>query len=118
MSSTSWEGHSEESKGQETKDGHKKRRAEDEPSWYEKAVDANFEEEVIEIPKDKVGFVIGKKGWKKEDIINRSGIQTLYIKEDLVHLRGTEEQRTEAKRIIDMVLSVRFTFPSPLLFYS
>ncbi|PFX17723.1 hypothetical protein AWC38_SpisGene17925 [Stylophora pistillata] len=102
MSSVS--GKVEESKGQDRKDEHKKRRAEGEPSWYEIAVDANFEEEVLEIPKNKVGLVIGKKGWKREDIISRSGIWDLFIKEDLVYIRGTAEQRNSAKQIIEKVL--------------
>lgn len=102
MSSVS--GKVEESKGQDRKDEHKKRRAEGEPSWYEKAVDANFEEEVLDIPKNKVGLVIGKRGWKREDIIARSGIWDLFIKEDLVYIRGTGEQRISAKQIIEKVL--------------
>lgn len=98
----SWKGG--ESKGQEKKEKHKKRRAEGQPSWYEKTVDADFKEEEIHIPKDKVGLILGKKGWKKKDIITRSGIQDLVIKEDLVYIRGTEEQRTRAKQIIEKVL--------------
>ena len=108
MSSVS--GKVEESKGQDRKDEHKKRRAEGEPSWYERAVDANFEEEELDIPKNKVGLVIGKRGWKREDIIARSGIRDLFIKEDLVYIRGTEEQRTSAKQIIEKVLRVSFAF--------
>ena len=60
MSSVSLKG--EESKGQEKKDEHKKRKAEGQPSWYEKAVTTNFKEEEIDIPKRKVGLIIGKKG--------------------------------------------------------
>lgn len=86
-------------------------RPEGEPSWYDKAVNASYEEEVMQIPNDKVGLVIGKQGWRKKDIMERSGVQTLFIKEDLVHLRGTKEQRANAKQIIDMVLSVSFKFP-------
>ena len=96
MSSVSWKGG--ESKGQEKKD---------------------FKEEEIHIPKDKVGLIFGKKGWKRMDIIARSGIQNLFIKEDLVYIRGTEEQRTRAKQIIEKVLRVSITFiftPFMLLF--
>ena len=117
MSSVSWKGG--ESKGQEKKDKHKKRRAQGQPSLYEKTVDADFKEEEVHIPKDKVGLILGKKGWKKMDIISRSGIQDLVIKEDLVYIRGTEEQRTRAKQIIEKVLRVSFTFiftPLMLLF--
>ena len=59
----SWKGG--ESKGQEKKDKHKKRRAEGQPSWYEKTADADFKEEEIDIPKDKVGLILGKKVGKK-----------------------------------------------------
>ena len=30
-----------------------------------KTVDADFKEEEVHIPKDKVGLILGKKGWKK-----------------------------------------------------
>ena len=109
----SWKGG--ESKGQEKKDKHKKRRAQ----GQKKTVDADFKEEEVHIPKDKVGLILGKKGWKKMDIISRSGIQDLVIKEDLVYITGTEEQRTRAKQIIEKVLRVSFTFiftPLMLLF--
>ncbi|KAL9950377.1 hypothetical protein ACROYT_G042865 [Oculina patagonica] len=58
----------------------------------------------MQIPKDKVGLVIGKKGQTIKDIKERSKVHELFIKDDLVHLRGTEEQRANAKRIIDMIL--------------
>ncbi|KAJ7377599.1 hypothetical protein OS493_028159 [Desmophyllum pertusum] len=50
-------------------------------------------------------FIGKKRGGKKKDIMERSGVQELFIKEDLVRLRGTKEQRANAKRIINMVLS-------------
>ena len=64
MSSVSWKGG--ESKGQEKKEKHKKRRAEGQPSWYEKTVDADFKEEEIHIPKDKVGLIFRKKRLEKK----------------------------------------------------
>lgn len=117
MSSVSLKG--EESKGQEKKDEHKKQKAEGQPSWHEKAVTANFKEEEIDIPKRKVGLIIGKKGWRIKDIITRSGVQDLFIKEERVYIKGTDEQRTCAKQMIRKVLCVSFTFiftPFMLLF--
>ena len=110
MSRDSEEG--EEPKIQRTKDELRRLRPQGEPSWYDKAASyQESQEEVIQIPNDKVAYVIGRKGWRKKDIMERSGVQELFIKEDLVRLRGTKEQRANAKRIINMVLSVRFKFP-------
>ncbi|XP_020632584.1 uncharacterized protein LOC110069397 [Orbicella faveolata] len=64
----------------------------------------NDQEEVIQIPKDKVGHVIGKKGWRKKDIVEQSGVQALVIKDDQVRLTGTEEQRTKAKMVINEII--------------
>ena len=96
-----------ESRSQRAKGNQRKQRNEGGPSWYEKAVDTNYQEEVMQIPKDKVGLGIGRKGRTIKDIKERSGVQELFITDDLVHLRGTEEQRANAKRIIDMILTVR-----------
>ena len=65
------------------------------------------QEEVLLIPENKVGLVIGKKGWRRNDIKERSGVQTLVIKDCQVRIRGTDEQRTKAKTLIDRILSVR-----------
>ncbi|KAL9950379.1 hypothetical protein ACROYT_G042867 [Oculina patagonica] len=102
MSRDSKEG--EESRSQRGRDDPRRRRNEDAPSCYDKSVNANYQEEEMQIPKDKVGLVIGKKGQTIKDIKERSGVHELFIKDDLVHLRGTEEQRTNAKRIIGMIL--------------
>ena len=67
----------------------------------------NNQEEVIKIPKNKVGNVIGRNGKKKRDIMERSGVQALVIKDDHVRITGTEEQRTKAKTIIDDIIRVR-----------
>jgi len=67
----------------------------------------NDQEEVIQISMDKVGHVIGKKGWRKKDIVERSGVQALIIKDDQVRSTGTEEQRTKAKMIINEIIRVR-----------
>ena len=66
----------------------------------------NDQEEVIQIPENKKGIVIGKKGWRKNDIKERSGVQVLVIKDCQVRISGTEEQRTKAKKLICRILSV------------
>ena len=76
---------------------------------------ANYQEEVMFIPKDKAGFVIRKMGWRVKDIMQKSGVQELSIKEDLVHLKGTEEQRASAKKIIDTILWVHFKYSFSIL---
>ena len=82
-------------------------RTEGQPTSYDETARVNYQEEVIHIPKDKAGLLIGKKGWRVKDIMEKSGVKKLSIKEDQVHLKGTEEQRASAKRIIDMILKVR-----------
>ena len=67
----------------------------------------NDQEEVIQISMDKVGQVIGKKGWRKKDIVERSGVQAMVIKDDQIRLTGTEEERAKAKTIIDEIIRVR-----------
>ena len=67
----------------------------------------NDQEEVIQIPENKVGIVIGKKGWRRNDIKERSGVQALVIKDCQARITGTEEQRTKAKTLIYRILSVR-----------
>ncbi len=64
-------------------------------------------EEVIKIPipKDKVGFVIGRKGWRLQEIRDRTGVQ-ISIKDDHAHLRGTAEQCQNARKLIEEVLNV------------
>ena len=64
---------------------------------------ADQEEEIVEIPKEKVGLVIGRKGRTKEEVRRQTGVQ-IFIKDDGAHLRGTAEQIHEAK----MNLLVRF----------
>ena len=96
-----------ESWSQRAKGNQRKQRNEGGPSWYDKAVDTNYQEEVMKIPTDKVGLVIGRKGRTIKDVKERSGVKELFITDDLVHLRGTEEQRANAKRIIEMILRVR-----------
>ena len=80
------------------------------PTSYDETASVNYQEEVMHIPKDKAGLLIGKKGWRVKDIMEKSGVKKLSIKEDLVHLRGTEEQRANAKKIIDTILRVRLKF--------
>ena len=79
----------------------------------------NDQEEMIQIPENKVGIVVGKKGWRRIDIKERSGVQALVIKDCQVRITGTEEQRTKAKTLIYRILSVRhiYSLSSCLHFY-
>ena len=83
-----------------------RRQGETSLSLSEKAAH-NDQEEVIQIPENKVGHVIGRKGKKKRDIMERSGVQALDIKDCQVRITGTEEQRTKAKAIINEIIRVR-----------
>ena len=93
------------------KDDQRRRRNDGEPSWYDKAVNTEYQEEVMPIPKGKAGLIIGKKGWRIKDIKERSEVEELNIKDDQVHIKGTEEQCSNAKKIIDMILKVLFKSP-------
>ena len=85
----------------------RRRRNQGEPNWYDSAVNTDYQEEVIQIPKDKIGLIIGTKGRRKKEIMEESGVKELNIRDDKVHLRGTEEQCANAKKIIDRILKVR-----------
>ena len=93
------------------KDDRRRRRNDDEPSWYDKAVNTEYQEEVMTIPKGKAGLIIGKKGWRIKDIKEQSGVKELNIRDDQVHIRGTEEQCSNAKKIIDVILKVLVESP-------
>lgn len=95
-----------EPKSQKTQGNSRRRRRRDhgEPNWYDRAVNADYQEEVMQIPKDKAGLIIGRNGRRKEEIMKKSGVKELIIREDQVHLRGTEEQCSSAKTIIDRIL--------------
>jgi len=41
--------------------GPRRQRSDGEPSWYDKAVNAEYQEEVMTIPEGKAGLIIGKK---------------------------------------------------------
>ena len=90
------------------KDDPRRRRNDGEPSWYDKAVNADYQEEVIPIPEGKAGLIIGKKGWRIKDIKEQTGVKELNIRDDQVHIKGTEEQCSKAKKIIDRILEVLF----------
>ena len=96
-----------ESRTQRNTDNPRSGRRQGEPSLSlsEKAAH-NDQEEVIQIPENKVGHVIGRKGKKKRDIMERSGVQALDIKDCQVRITGTEEQRTKAKTIIYDIIRV------------
>ncbi|XP_020632539.1 uncharacterized protein LOC110069367 isoform X1 [Orbicella faveolata] len=86
------------------KDVPRRRRNDGEPSWYDKDVNTEYQEEVMPIPKGKAGIIIGKKGWRIKDIKEQSGVKELNIRDDQVHIRGTAEQCSNAKKIIQMIL--------------
>ena len=83
-----------------------RRRNDGEPSWYDKAVNTEYQEEVMPIPEGKAGLIIGKKGWRIKDIKEQTGVKELNIKDDQVHIRGTDEQCLNAKMIINRILEV------------
>ena len=58
---------------------------------------------VMDIPVDKVGLIIGRKGQRIQEIRDKSGAQ-IRVKDDKVHLRGTPEQCEKAKKIIEEIL--------------
>ena len=99
------------------KDDPRRRRNDGERSWYDKAVNADYQEEVIPIPEGKAGLIIGKKGWRIKDIKEQTGVKELNIRDDQVHIKGTEEQCSKAKNIIDMILEVLFKSPFFQLMY-
>ena len=59
----------------------------------------------MEIPRDKVGLVIGRKGWRLQEIRDKTGVQ-VDIKDYKAHLRGPAEQLQKAKKIIEEVLNL------------
>lgn len=61
---------------------------------------------VMDIPVDKVGLIIGRKGQRIQEIRDKSGAQ-IRVKDDKVHLRGTPEQCEKAKKIIEEILLPR-----------
>ena len=94
-----------------SKDVPRRRRNDGEPSGYDKVVNTEYQEEVMPIPKGKAGLIIGKKGWRIKDIKEQSGVKELNIRDDQVHIRGTEEQCLNAKKIINRILEVHFKSP-------
>lgn len=65
---------------------------------------ARVHEEVIPIPKDKVGLVIGRRGSRLQEIRDQTGVQ-ISIKDNRAHLRGTPEQCQNARKMIEEVLN-------------
>lgn len=102
------------------KDDPRRRRNDGEPSWYDKAVNKEYQEEVMPLPEGMTGLIKGKKGWRIKDIKERTGVKELNIRDDQVHIRGTEEQCSNAKTIINMILEVLFKKPLfvPILYIS
>ena len=87
--------------------GNRRSRNRDDPNWYVGSladnVSARQPDLVMDIPKDKVGRIIGKKGWRLQEIKEQSGAH-VDVKDDKVHLRGTPEQCERAKKIIEDIL--------------
>ena len=59
---------------------------------------------VIDIPEDKVGLIIGKKGWRLKEIKQLSGAHVV-VKDNKVQLRGTPEQCEKANDFIQEILN-------------
>ena len=75
--------------------------------WYVGSLADNFSarqpDVVMDIPKDKVGLIIGKKGRRLQDIKEQSEAH-VDVKDDKVNLRGTPEQCERARKIIEDIL--------------
>ena len=56
------------------------------------------------IPMDKVGHVIGKKGWRLQQIKKLSGADVV-VRDNKVQLKGTRVQCEKAKKIIEEILN-------------
>ena len=106
MSRDSQEG--KDSRPQSNTDNTRRGRKQGEPSFSlnDKATH-NDQEEVIQIPENKVGLVVGKNGWRRNDIKERSGVKALIIKDCQARITGKEEQRIKAKTLINRILRVR-----------
>ena len=76
--------------------------------WYVGSLADNFSarqpDVVMDIPKDKVGLIIGRKGRRLKEIKELSGAH-VDVKDDKVHLRGTPEQCEKAKKYIEEILN-------------
>ena len=91
-----------------TQRGNRRPRNKDDPSWYERSladnVSAKQPDAAMDIPKDKVGLIIGRKGWRLQEIKQLSGAHVVVI-DNKVQLRGTPKQREKAKKIIEEILN-------------
>ena len=88
--------------------GNRRSRNRDDPCWYDKSladsVSARQPDVAIDIPEDKVGLIIGKKGLRLQEIKEQSGAHVVVI-DNKVQLRGTPEQCEKAKKIISEILN-------------
>ena len=91
-----------------TQGGNRRFRNKGDPSWYDRSMADNVSARqlyvAMDIPKDKVGLIIGRKGWRRQEIEERSGAH-VEVKDDKVHLRGTPEQCERAKKHIEEILN-------------
>ena len=87
--------------------GNRRSRNRDDPKWdvgsLADNVSARQRDVVMDIPKDKVGLIIGKKRRRLQNIKKQSGAY-VDIKDYKVHLRGTPEQCERARKIIEDIL--------------
>ena len=90
-----------------TQRGNRRFRNRHDRSWYDRSladnVSARQTDVAMDIPKDKIGLIIGKKGWRLQEIKKLSGAHVVII-HDKVHLIGTPEQCEKAKKIIEEIL--------------
>ena len=86
--------------------GNQRQRNRGDPSWYDKSLTASADqtEVIVEIPSDKVGLVIGRKGRTLQEIREQTGAH-VFIKDNKAHLRGTAEQCQKAKTKIADILN-------------
>jgi len=88
--------------------GNRRSRNRDDPNLYVESLADNFStrqpDVVIDIPEDKVGLIIGKKGVRLQEIKEQSGAHVVVI-DNKVQLRGTPEQCEKAKKIISEILT-------------
>ena len=92
-----------------TQRGNRRFRNRDDPSWYDRSladnVSARQTDVAMDIPKDKVGRIIGKKGRRLQEIKELSRAHVV-VKDNKVKLKGTPEQCGKAKKIIEEILNL------------
>ncbi|KAJ7323759.1 hypothetical protein OS493_030885 [Desmophyllum pertusum] len=105
-------------------------RPEGEPSWYDKAVNASYEEEVMQIPNDKGEDSPGQGSWKKLDFIpekymgqvigkNRQSLENIekitdatlkVFERNSLYIKGSNESQKRAIREIKEIVETSSGF--------